>query len=185
MHQHANHFLNHIRPGLTAGGPDSSSDNPAGGSSRYDPCVSSSVSHYLNRPEVQSAIHANTTGSLHYPWSDCSSIVHYSRFDLLTSVLPIYRELLTSGIRMLVFSGDVDGIVPVTGTRSWLNKLDLKTNKSWRPWFAAGQVGGYIVEYEGLTFATVRNAGHMVWKNPAVCFSTFTVLTCCCNPIVQ
>ena len=26
----------------------------------------------------------------------------------------------------------------------------------------AGQVGGYIEVYDGLTFSTVRNAGHMV-----------------------
>ncbi len=27
---------------------------------------------------------------------------------------------------------------------------------------AAGQVGGYVEVYDGLTFSTVRNAGHMV-----------------------
>jgi len=27
---------------------------------------------------------------------------------------------------------------------------------------SAGQVGGYVERYRGLTFATVRNAGHMV-----------------------
>ena len=31
----------------------------------------------------------------------------------------------------------------------------------------AGQVGGYVEQYRGLTFATVRNAGHMV-RHPAV-----------------
>ncbi len=27
---------------------------------------------------------------------------------------------------------------------------------------SAGQVGGYVEVYDGLTFSTVRNAGHMV-----------------------
>lgn len=28
--------------------------------------------------------------------------------------------------------------------------------------YGAGQVGGYVEVYDGLTFSTVRNAGHMV-----------------------
>jgi serine carboxypeptidase-like clade II len=35
-----------------------------------DPCTNHYVSSYLNRPEVQRALHANTTG-LGYPWMDC------------------------------------------------------------------------------------------------------------------
>ena len=36
-----------------------------------------------------------------------------------------------------------------------LIKADVSVN-------GAGQVGGYVEVYEGLTFSTVRNAGHMV-----------------------
>ena len=39
---------------------------------------------------MQSAIHANTT-SLPYPWDQCSNVVDYSRFDLLSSMLPVYK----------------------------------------------------------------------------------------------
>ena len=34
--------------------------------------------------------------------------------------------------------------------------------QAWRPYTVEGQVGGYVTVYDGLTFATVRNAGHMV-----------------------
>ena len=51
----------------------------------------------------------------------------------------------------------------VTGTRRWLRKLGLPVKLQWRPWKSAtGQVGGYYEVYDGLTFATVRDAGHMV-----------------------
>lgn len=30
---------------------------------------------------------------------------------------------MKSGIRILKFSGDVDGVVPITGTFFWLNNL--------------------------------------------------------------
>ena len=51
----------------------------------------------------------------------------------------------------------------VTGTRRWLRKLGLPVKLQWRPWKSAtGQVGGYYEVYDGLTFATIRDAGHMV-----------------------
>ncbi|PNW79430.1 hypothetical protein CHLRE_09g414800v5 [Chlamydomonas reinhardtii] len=129
----------------------------------YDPCVDDEAEAYLNLPEVQAALHANQTVKLPWRWTDCTRSIVYSREDLLASMLPTYQKLLTAGLRMLVFSGDVDGIVPVVGTRRWVASLRLKEKSPWRPWTAGGQVGGYVVEYaQGLTFATVRGAGHMV-----------------------
>ena len=53
---------------------------------------------YLNRADVQKAIHANM--NLPYKWSECSSVLNYSRFDLLTSVLPVYDFLIEVGTWM-------------------------------------------------------------------------------------
>lgn len=39
---------------------------PAG----YDPCSDDYTHAYLNRPDVQAALHANTTG-IPYPWTQC------------------------------------------------------------------------------------------------------------------
>ena len=52
----------------------------------------------------------------------------------------------------------------VIGTRRWINSLELPVTAPWRPWrSASGQVGGWTVEHAGgLTFASVRGAGHMV-----------------------
>jgi hypothetical protein len=46
---------------------------------------------YLNRADVQMAIHANM--SLPYKWSECSNVLNYSRESLLTSMLPVYNFL--------------------------------------------------------------------------------------------
>ncbi|KAJ7549167.1 hypothetical protein O6H91_07G043400 [Diphasiastrum complanatum] len=136
-------------------------------SDSYDPCIDNEVELYLNRPEVQVALHANVT-DLPYRWSDCSDIVDYSNEDLLTSILPLYQTLLQSGLQILVFSGDVDAILPVTGTRSWVSNLSLDVRKAWRPWFIHNQVGGYVTQYDGLLYATIREAGHMVpYTQPA------------------
>jgi len=46
--------------------------------SKYDPCVDNKVELYMNRPDVQRALHGNTT-SLPWPWTGCSPIVQYSQ----------------------------------------------------------------------------------------------------------
>jgi serine carboxypeptidase-like clade 2 len=64
--------------------------------------------------------------------------------------------------RMLKFSGDIDAVVPTLGTMRWIQELGWKLKKKWRPYFLNGMVAGYIEEHDGLTFATVRGAGHAV-----------------------
>jgi hypothetical protein len=43
-------------------------------------------------------------------------------------------------------SGDVDAIVPFTGTRAWLDKLALPVEAAFRPWFLGKQTGGYVTK---------------------------------------
>ena len=65
--------------------------------------------------------------------------------------------------------------MPTSGSRAWVEGLALPQRSAWRPWVVSAsdahlgqQVGGYVVSYEGLTFATVRGAGHMVpYTQPA------------------
>ncbi len=103
-------------------------------------------------------------------WNECSPTVNYSRSDLLASVVPVYQGLLQApNFRILVYSGDVDGIVSTTGTRMWIREqlvtYDFITvSRSWAPWMVGINVGGYVTQYNGgqFTFATVRGAGHMV-----------------------
>ena len=60
------------------------------------------------------------------------------RDDLFTSMLPKYRDILKheADLDILIFSGDVDGIVPVIGTRRWVASLQLPIVKEWRPWYS-------------------------------------------------
>ena len=47
--------------------------------------------------------------------------ITYSRADLLGSMLPTWRRLLRAeGLRVLVYSGDVDAIVPVVSGISYI-----------------------------------------------------------------
>ncbi|KAG5001173.1 Serine carboxypeptidase-like 25 [Glycine soja] len=129
--------------------------------SGYDPCTEKYAEIYYNRPDVQKALHANKTG-IPYRWTACSEVLNRNWNDTDVSVLPIYRELIAHGIRVWVFSGDVDSVVPVTATRYALAQLKLSTKIPWYPWYVKNQVGGWTEVYEGVTFATVRGAGHEV-----------------------
>ncbi|TVU29087.1 hypothetical protein EJB05_20631 [Eragrostis curvula] len=129
---------------------------PAG----YDPCTAEYAETYFNRPDVQTALHANVT-RIGYNWTHCSNAISKWN-DAAFSTLPIIRKLVAGGLRVWVFSGDTDGRIPVTATRLTLNKLGLKTVQDWTPWYDNLQVGGWTIVYEGLTFVTIRGAGHEV-----------------------
>ncbi|KAI3834028.1 hypothetical protein MKW92_053564 [Papaver armeniacum] len=127
----------------------------------YDPCTERHSKVYFNHPEVQKAFHANVT-RIPYAWDTCSDTVGVYWDDSPRSMLPIYQELIAAGLRIWVFSGDTDSVVPVTGTRYSVDALKLPTLQSWYPWYDNGKVGGWSQVYKGLTFVTVTGAGHEV-----------------------
>nr|XP_029147286.1 serine carboxypeptidase-like 40 isoform X2 [Arachis hypogaea] len=126
-----------------------------------DPCSESYVHAYMNREDVQEALHANVT-KLVYDWELCSNVI--GRWgDSSTTVLPLLHEFLNNNLRVWIFSGDIDGRVPVTSTKYSIKKMNLPIKTKWHAWFAYGEVGGYTEVYKaGLTLATVRGAGHQV-----------------------
>lgn len=126
-----------------------------------DPCSDYYVYAYLNRGEVQEALHANVT-KLTHNWEPCSDVIS-QWVDSASTVLPLLHEFLNHSLQVWIFSGDVDGRVPVTSTKYSIEKMNLPAKTDWHPWFVNGEVGGYTQVYKGgLTFATVRGAGHQV-----------------------
>ncbi|KAG8385579.1 hypothetical protein BUALT_Bualt03G0059900 [Buddleja alternifolia] len=127
----------------------------------YDPCLDDYAKSYYNRPDVQKALHVGDGISLRN-WSICNMTVYYGWSDRKASVVPIYKKLIAAGLKIWVYSGDTDGRVPVLSTRYSLSSLGLPIKRAWRPWYHQKQVGGWLQEYYGLTFATFRGAGHAV-----------------------
>ncbi|XP_024369284.1 serine carboxypeptidase 24 isoform X1 [Physcomitrium patens] len=127
----------------------------------YDPCTGNYAEIYFNRPEVQKALHANISGIIPYNWTGCSSELR-NWTDSAFSVIPVYKVLIKAGLKIWVFSGDADAVVPVTSTRYALAAMKLPIVKPWYAWYHHRQVGGRVLEYEGLTYVTIRGAGHEV-----------------------
>ena len=82
-----------------------------------------------------------------------------------------YREL-SEKIRVLIYSGDVDGCVPTHGTETFfLRTLGMNITSPWKPWLAPDVNGnyikaGYVEKFggtkHGIEFCTFNGAGHMV-----------------------
>lgn len=130
---------------------------------KIDVCVEDEMIQYLNRKDVQTALNARMVGISE--WSPCSEVLNYEMDNLEVPMAPVLVSLLKSGIRVFVYSGDQDSVLPLTGTRVVVNglvkQLGLNTTVPYRAWFNGNQVGGWTQVYgDVLTFATIRGAAH-------------------------
>ncbi|KAL9154973.1 hypothetical protein ABFS82_10G152000 [Erythranthe guttata] len=126
-------------------------------------CVEDETIVYLNREDVRKALHARLIGVK--SWSICSEILRYDMQNLEIPTIGILGSLVKSGIRVLVYSGDQDSVLPLTGTRTLVNGLakdvGLNTTVGYHAWFEGKQVAGWTQVYnEYLSFATIRGASH-------------------------
>ena len=121
---------------------------------------------YLGRTDVRDALHIPSTVQA---WDLCTNDITYHSDGFGSQwVYQKYHEQY----RILVYSGDVDGVVPTDGTLAWIDqyvtKLRLQTVELWYPYYfvddiAGPQVAGFFEEWEGhFAFATVHGSGHMV-----------------------
>ncbi|RHY46805.1 hypothetical protein DYB34_010454 [Aphanomyces astaci] len=130
------------------------------------PCTNTFTQEYLRQPLVQEALHLSHLKAV--GWRHCSNAVGHM-YVRSSSSMELYPAILAAGIKALIYSGDADMVVNFMGTQRWISTegLGLKVTDKWRAWFGPDkQLAGYLEEYAGgLTFKTVKGAGHMV---PAV-----------------
>lgn len=111
-----------------------------------DVCVEDETVNYLNRRDVQKALHARLIGVR--KWDVCSNIVEYELLDLEVPTISIVGKLIKAGLPVLVYSGDQDSVIPLTGSRSLVHglakELDLKTTVPYRVWFEGNQVNSCL-----------------------------------------
>ncbi|XP_052184547.1 serine carboxypeptidase-like 45 [Diospyros lotus] len=137
--------------------------NPQQVTETVDVCVEDEIISYLNRPDVRDALHARLVGVNR--WLVCSNILDYELLDLEIPTISVVGEFIKAGIPVLVYSGDQDSVIPLTGSRTLVHglaeELGLKTTVPYRVWFAGMQVGGWTQVYGNiLSFATIRGASH-------------------------
>jgi len=131
----------------------------------YEPCADDYMTAYLNQPAVKAALHVKDD----LVWADCSRTIRYKQTDGMKSMVPIYKELLDgdNNLKILVYSGDDDGVCATVGTQGWIWDLaqDYKVSgREWQSYKVAGQTAGYLTTWGDVQFAfmTVHGAGHEV-----------------------
>ncbi|KAH7683313.1 Peptidase S10 serine carboxypeptidase protein [Dioscorea alata] len=137
--------------------------SPHGVTERIDVCVEDEMVNYLNRKDVQEALHAQLNGVP--KWTVCSSVLEYELLNLEIPTITVVGSLIKSGVPVLVYSGDQDSVIPLTGSRTLVHNLakdlGLNTTVPYRVWFEGQQVGGWTQVYGNmLSFATIRGASH-------------------------
>jgi serine carboxypeptidase-like clade 2 len=72
-------------------------------------------------------------------------------------------SLLQQGLKVYLYTGDWDDVVPFTDTYFNLNQMGLRLQGGLAPWLIGDQHAGFIRKYSfGLTVYQVKGAGHEV-----------------------
>ncbi|KAF9173482.1 Cell death protease [Mortierella sp. AD011] len=142
-----------------------------------DSAAQASWEYYLNLPEVQDQIHISAP--THY--ADCVNI-NSGIYTLDSSVVTKYfiGSLIDRGLKVTMYSGLLDSVVPHTLTEAVIREMTWKGHKGFahskmtkatmkpiitgRP---AKQRGRYHSE-RGLTYVVVDNSGHMMPRDDPV-----------------
>lgn len=136
----------------------------------YEPCEDNYATSYLNQMDVKNAIHVKTD----IAWEECSRTTKYKLADKLIPMEHYYRTILNSkshpDLRVLVYSGDDDGVCGTIGTQRWIYDLGFSVSSLWDTWYNNdGQTAGYVTKFNTplskdsrFAFMTVHFAGHEV-----------------------
>ena len=112
---------------------------------------------FLNDPIVKQKLQVYNESMI---WTQCFNIDY-----VMSASYPFYNETMKKfpDVKVWVFSGTEDGVLPTLGTMRWINKLGFHIETEWKQWKVDKQIAGFVQKYEeGLVVVTVKGAGHMV-----------------------
>nr|CDJ88064.1 Peptidase S10 domain containing protein [Haemonchus contortus] len=73
---------------------------------------------------------------------------------------PFIRKIAAANVRVLLYYGDTDMVCNFMMGQKFANQLGLKRTLGKTPWKFDRRIAGFKTLFEGLTFITVRGAGH-------------------------
>ncbi|KAK2662957.1 hypothetical protein Ddye_001531 [Dipteronia dyeriana] len=118
---------------------------------------------WANDESVQRALHVRE-GTIK-EWYRCNLNLSENIYTYdVSSSIDYHRNLTSTGLQILLYTGDHDLVVPHISTEYWISTLNLTVDEDWRPWFVDGQIAGFTLKYTNygyrLTYATLKGSGH-------------------------
>jgi len=97
------------------------------------PCTfGNPIMEYFDDPDVRTALHIPFDAATK-PWEMCVGAPAFNYTSLPQASQWIYEEL-HGKIRMMHFSGDIDGAVGTDGTQAWIDSLNWEITGEWAQW---------------------------------------------------
>ncbi|KAL7078587.1 hypothetical protein ACQ4LE_002510 [Meloidogyne hapla] len=131
------------------------------------PCLNdTALTTYMNLPEVRKALHIpDKLGH----WDICSEDITENYQKQYDDTAQFVKKIIKAHVRVLLYYGDTDMACNFMLGQQFCAHLGIKLAVSKQPWMFDHQVAGFKTIYaKGLTFITVRGAGHMApqWRAP-------------------
>lgn len=123
---------------------------------------------FLNNATVRTALHIPDG---HQTYMECNDGTLGFTYIMEERASQFIWEAMKGRYQMMKYSGNIDAVVPTDGTLGWINSLNRTVVTEWRQFNVSDwnettnpnpQVGGWIENYEDLTFVSINGAGHMV-----------------------
>jgi cathepsin A (carboxypeptidase C) len=129
------------------------------------PCLNDTdVVSYMNNKDVRKALHIPDNLP---KWDICSDDITSKYQKQYGDVAPFIKTILNANVRILLYYGDTDMACNFMMGQQFSAKLGLKRSVGKQPWKVDNQIAGFKTVYRGgLTFLTIRGAGHMApqWR---------------------
>ncbi|EFO99321.1 hypothetical protein CRE_16476 [Caenorhabditis remanei] len=79
---------------------------------------------------------------------------------------PFIKKIVRNHVRVLVYYGDTDMACNFMMGQQFVDQLGLRRTLKKTPWKFDRQIAGFKTLFDGLSFITIRGAGHMApqWR---------------------
>uniref|UniRef100_A0A7E4V8B1 Carboxypeptidase n=1 Tax=Panagrellus redivivus TaxID=6233 RepID=A0A7E4V8B1_PANRE len=135
------------------------------------PCLNDTdLLTYMNSPEVRTALNipSNLPG-----WDICSDKITESYEKQYTDMTPFVQKIVKANVRVLLYYGDTDMACNFMMGQQFAAQLGLPRQLGKTAWKFNKQIAGFKTLYKGVTYITIRGAGHMApqWRAPETTYA--------------
>lgn len=135
------------------------------------PCLNDTdLLTYMNDPEVRIAL--NIPSNLG-TWDICSDKITESYKKQYTDMTPFVQKIVKANVRVLLYYGDTDMACNFMMGQQFASQLGFPRVLGKTPWKYNKQIAGFKTLYKGVTYITIRGAGHMApqWRAPETTYA--------------